>query len=231
MMKLSIVLIAIIIRISLIFYGTFHDCIMDVQFTDIDYSVFTEAAEFLANGQSPYLKTTYKYTPLLAYILIPNIYIHELFGKFLFCIFDLFVGFVLHDIMKQLFKTISDTSDALICCCWLFNPFTMTISSRGNAESIQIFLVVLTLLFTIKNQLFLSAVCFGLSVHFKLYPIIYLIPVLLYIGSRHCAPRFAKTRIEHIKNLFSLFINIDTVWFSFVSLFTFSSIGLLMYTR
>lgn len=57
---------------------------MEVRYTDVDYLVFSDAASLMASGDSPYKRTTYRYSPLLAFFLIPNSIIHRSWGKFLF---------------------------------------------------------------------------------------------------------------------------------------------------
>ena len=48
---------------------------------------------------SPFDRHTYRYTPLLALILTPNVFLHPLWGKFLFVAFDLFSALLIKAIM------------------------------------------------------------------------------------------------------------------------------------
>lgn len=76
-------------RVALLAYGELQDRLSPVAYTDIDYKVFTDAAAFLVERQSPYNRSTYRYSPLLALALVPNVLLHPMWGKVLFCAADL----------------------------------------------------------------------------------------------------------------------------------------------
>ncbi len=79
--------IALILRIILVIYGEWHDRNNLLKFTDVDYDVFHDGAGYVAlHGMSPYLRSTYRYTPLLAWILTGNHFLFKSFGKVLFII-------------------------------------------------------------------------------------------------------------------------------------------------
>lgn len=170
------VIFATILRVGLLIYGSIQDKHPVLKYTDIDYSVFTDAAKFVTQFQSPYNRATYRYTPLLAWILIPNSF-NLMFGKILFAVCDLLVGMIIVEILKS--RRINRRWSYL----WTLNPFVAVISTRGNAESILSFLVMASLYFIIKGWIKTSAVFFGLAVHFKIYPIIYAIPIWFGIDS------------------------------------------------
>jgi phosphatidylinositol glycan class M len=173
----KLLIAAFLLRVILLVYGEFQDRFLTVKYTDIDYIVFTDAARYITQGQSPYLRETYRYTPLLAMLLTPNIYLFKSFGKILFAGSDLLVGYLIHRILvlrgmpsKEALKY-----DAL----WLLNPMVANISTRGNAESLLGVMVLGTLYLVLTKRYFYSAcTLFGLSVHFKIYPVIYAVPLL-----------------------------------------------------
>ena len=57
--------LSVAIRVILILYGHWQDHNMRVKYTDIDYAVYTDAARSMAEGDTPFARTTYRYTPLL----------------------------------------------------------------------------------------------------------------------------------------------------------------------
>ncbi|CAD5216191.1 unnamed protein product [Bursaphelenchus xylophilus] len=163
-------------RLFLIVYAKLHDYLFHVRFTDIDYLVFTDAARHVYHGRSPFDRATYRYSPFLAWILTPNVFFWD-FGKVLFCLTDIFVGWLIYEIGKE------SRNSALIgalTACWLFNPFTAIISARGNADVIVCSAVLLTLLLLKRNKWFYAALVHGLfAIHLKIYPVIYLPSVFL----------------------------------------------------
>ena len=62
---------------------------------------------------------------------------------------------------------------------WLYNPLVMTISSRGSAESVVITLVLASLFLYQEKVFVLTGIALGTAIHFKMYPIIYSLPMYM----------------------------------------------------
>lgn len=173
-------IVSFLLRILFMFYGEWQDATMVVKYTDIDYEVFTDAARHVTMGNSPYARATYRYTPLLAWILVSNITIHKAFGKLVFVVCDILAGYLIVLILKS--QGNAEFRAVKYSWFWFFNPLTITVSTRGNAESLLALLVLATFYFVLKERSNVSAIFFGISVHFKIYPIIYALPLYLTVG-------------------------------------------------
>ncbi|KAM4687392.1 GPI mannosyltransferase 1 isoform 2-T3 [Discoglossus pictus] len=185
-------------------------------------------------GLSPYRRATYRYTPLLAWILTPNIYLTELFGKLLFVCCDLVAAYLIHTIL--LYRGLDSRSAKLYSAFWLFNPLPMAVSSRGNAESVLAVLVLSALYYVQKRDLLTAAVIYGLSVHMKIYPVTYLLPIVLSLQTvKHHGKKAKQKSFSVMKcvtdtwHLLPRLLNRDVLLFGSVAGLTFFLLTFIFY--
>ena len=167
------------LRAFALLVGIFMERVMHSQYTDYDYKVFSDASLCVLNGQSPFDRITYRYTPLLAYMMTPNWLLFYEFGKFVFSILDLLCAYLLDKILTKL--SVPSSTRTFAISIWLFFPLTAIISTRGSADCLIVFLSLLTLYYVLEERYNLAAIVYGIAVHFKIYPIIYAIPLFLFI--------------------------------------------------
>lgn len=219
----TILLIAssILLRIGFFFFGLYQDATMDVKYTDIDYLVFSDAAKYVYNGQSPYSRETYRYTPLLAWMLIPNAMskLSYSFGKVVFIISDLITGVLILKILDL--TQLTQVKKILLASIWLLNPMVITISTRGSSESVLTVFIMTFVYFLIKKQVVLSGLFAGLAVHFKIYPIIYIPTAIIYLSKTSTNTNFFQKLISYI--------NKQSIIFTISFTLSFVSLGVMMY--
>ncbi|KAL4869579.1 hypothetical protein BDV12DRAFT_76282 [Aspergillus spectabilis] len=189
---------AIGLRVILLFYGAWQDANSAVKYTDIDYMVFTDASRYVSRGESPYARDTYRYTPLLAWMLVPTTWAIPGFfssGKALFALSDVVAGWL---IAKSLVSTHGMSPERALkyASFWLLNPMVANISTRGSSEGLLAVLVIALLWAVLNRRIYLAGILLGLGVHFKIYPFIYGVSIIWWLDSDSREPE-PKSKSRH----------------------------------
>lgn len=232
---------AIILRAVLLLYGLIQDEYSPIKYTDIDYFVFTDAARYVSRGLSPYRRETYRYTPLLAWLLLPTTWPGAgwfSFGKVAFALADLVAGWLIILVLESPAGGGMTRARALkFATIWLLNPMVATISTRGSSEGLLCVMVVALLWAVIHRQIKLAGFLLGLAVHFKIYPFIYGVSIVWYLNPS----RVSKSELEKksaattparrsLPQQILTFVTPIRVTLVLSSLITFMSLNLLMYS-
>ncbi|KAJ6789620.1 hypothetical protein PWT90_10894 [Aphanocladium album] len=232
--------VAAVLRIVMLLYGTWQDAHSAVKYTDIDYLVFTDAARFVAAGRSPYARDTYRYTPLLAWLLLPTAHrrLFE-FGKVVFALADLVAGWLALRLLRS--RGMEARRAGAFAAIWLWNPMVATISTRGSSEGLLGVLTMALLWAVERRRVAFAGVVLGLGVHFKIYPFIYASAIVWWMddermrggggggggdGGAEGKAKKTPTLVEAAIN----FVTAERVKLAVISLATFMLLNVLMYT-
>jgi phosphatidylinositol glycan class M len=186
---------------------------------------------------SPYGREAYRYTPLLALLLVPNEWIHPSFGKYLFAACDIANGALIYNLLVSVIlprathapqdhsmsknnKTVS-LQATFYCTIYLLNPLVFSISTRGSSESVLSLFVLLTLYAALRGRWDTAAVMLGLSTHWKIYPAIYGVGCLSVIGASD-----GRAKGKRWKDTFGTLLNPQTIRFGVLSSGTFFVLGI-----
>ena len=227
---------AIALRVILLFYGAWQDAHSAVKYTDIDYLVFTDAARYVSQGASPYVRDTYRYTPLLAWLLLPTAWTGPSFlfsfGKALFALSDVLAGWLIARSLVSAYGM--DPPRALkYASVWLLNPMVANISTRGSSEGLLGVLVIALLWAVLRRRVFLAGILLGVSVHFKIYPFIYGVSIIWWLDREHdgsTKPPSKPTTNSTILSQILSFITPPRIILTLTSLITFILLNILMYS-
>lgn len=210
----SCLLASAVFRLGLTLYGIHQDARSTLKYTDADYAVFSDAAWFvlhpgaetLAKGPvtrrlglkvgTPYHRATYRYPPVLAVLLTPNHLLFSAWGKVLFSISDLVVGWLLYRILRRRSLTESKAT-AWVGGVWLLNPIVANISTRGSSEAILGALIVSSIAAAESGRWDASAVFLGLATHFKIYPVVYAASIWTALGKGQGLFELSPARLRY----------------------------------
>ncbi|KAF5695009.1 GPI mannosyltransferase 1 [Fusarium denticulatum] len=220
--------ISLFLRLALLFYGLYQDAHSALKYTDIDYLVFTDASRFVAEGSSPYARDTYRYTPLLAWLLLPTVRFSA-FGKLVFAAADLLAGWLILRVLRR--RGMDEATAGGFSALWLWNPMVATISTRGSSEGLLGVLTMGLLWAVERRKLSLAAIILGLSVHFKIYPFIYAPAIVWWMDDARLGKETkAATRPSSYREAVSNFFTPDRLKFGLLSLITFMILNLIMFS-
>ncbi|EER23097.1 Mannosyltransferase family protein [Coccidioides posadasii C735 delta SOWgp] len=231
---------AIILRVALLFYGLYQDAHSAMKYTDIDYYVFTDAARFVLRGKSPYDRATYRYTPLLAWLLMPTAWAGSgplgslwfSFGKALFAFADIVAGWLIVQVLIMKNQQAMDVTRALkYASIWLLNPMVATISTRGSSEGLLGVMVIALLWAVLQRRIILAGCLLGLGVHFKIYPFIYGPAIIWYLDNPEQSERVNKDSSKN-PNLIAWdlrFATVERITLTLVALGVFTALNVAMY--
>ena len=193
-----VLLLGAILRAILVIYAMWHDANLPVRYTDADYFVFRDAAALVAVGSTPYARATFRYPPLVAWLLAPgeSLGIGAVWGKVLFCAADVGVGALLIGLLIARGETRSAARRA--SALWLLSPLAATAASRGSSDALAL-LFVLAALHGVDAarrggngrggggsmglwEAASGGVALGAAIYSRLFPIIYALPLALALG-------------------------------------------------
>ncbi|KAF1838806.1 hypothetical protein BDW02DRAFT_564655 [Decorospora gaudefroyi] len=224
---------SIILRAIFLLYGLWQDANSPMKYTDIDYYVFTDAARYISRGQSPFARDTYRYTPLLAWLIYPTVWPGRFwfsFGKILFAIGDVAAGWMMFRILKE-YRKMGDERALKFASIWLLNPMVATISTRGSSEGLLGVFVTALLWAVLAKRMPLAGFLLGFAVHFKIYPFIYAASIIWWLDDTQTGsntgskPKRSKSLLDQART----FLNPQRVSLAIYSLVTFVALNLAMY--
>ncbi|KAF8448287.1 PIG-M-domain-containing protein [Terfezia claveryi] len=242
---LPLLLLSTLLRVVLLLYGLHQDTTSIVKYTDIDYHVFTDASRFLSHGQSPYSRETYRYTPLLAWLLLPTtwggVFCFSL-GKVLFAAGDVLAGWGMLRVLCGYYAMREVPAGKVVAAVWLWNPMVAVVSTRGSSEGLLGGMVVGLVWAVLEGRAALAGGLLGLCVHWKIYPVVYAVAVVWWMGGEEAKRIFRKdagkaegketdgVKDKSVMALTWAFITKERLIFGLSALGTFSALNLWMYT-
>ena len=115
---------------------------------------------------------------------------------------------------------------------WLLNPVVATISTRGSSEGLLGVMSAGLVWAVLRRKIVLAGLICGLGVHFKIYPFIYGITILLYLETALPPPNPTKQRASPTTLIeqATAYANRERITFTLTALTSFMALNALMYT-
>lgn len=225
---------ATLLRAVFLVYGLWQDANSPMKYTDIDYFVFTDAARYISHGQSPYARDTYRYTPLLAWMIYPTTWPGTFWfssGKVLFAVGDVVAGYMMYRILRE-YRGLEKERALKFASIWLLNPMVATISTRGSSEGLLGVFVTALLWAVLANKTVLAGMLLGFAVHFKIYPFIYAASIVWWLDEAQTGKEKSNVKSKtkgSILDQLLVFVNPQRIVLAIASIVTFTLLNAVMY--
>ena len=128
--------------------------------------------------------------------MVPNEAIWSGFGKILFCLADVAMIPAIFELTETTPRSMKHRNGygKLCSLMWAVNPLSIVICSRGSCDSLSNCLLLWMLnsmkrIQNAKNTLFGVGLAFGLLIHFRLYPVIYVPAFFFHLTDQHIYSR------------------------------------------
>lgn len=201
--KLSIIalIVGLLFRIFMYYVGSILDTTNEKysnvpSYTDIDYHVFSDSSKSMLLGFSPYERSTFRYPPLLSFILIPNHLVSPDFGKMIFITADVVIIRILYILISLhvhhprkldqihnnlLSQNIRNRVAITLAFAWAINPISANICTRGSSDSISNVAILYFVYCISERKILLGGGVLGFLIYWRIYPIIYIPSILTYL--------------------------------------------------
>eukprot|EP00741_Cyanophora_paradoxa_P008272 tig00001284_g8002.t1 len=129
--------LGLLVRLALIAVSEYADQKLpknEPGYTDVDYKVFTRAAQHVAAGGSPYKEKEYRYSPFFALVMLPSVWWKSWAGKVIFCAIDVGVACVLHAIFRARGRSVEASYEKSLTG-FLNGAYNFVLSKLGRLRS------------------------------------------------------------------------------------------------
>ena len=169
---ISITAAALALRFALVAVASLVDAYkpFGLRYTDVDYDVLKDGARAMMQGDSPFQRATYRYSPLVSYPLLLDLKTGLPLAKVVFCLMDVLLGDAIGDLASR------RGASYHVRLLWLFNPISIVLCTRGSWDAVSVYLVLQALLS--KRSPVKAGLLLGFATHLRLYPVIYAAPFL-----------------------------------------------------
>jgi len=127
------------------------------------------------SGESPYRREGYRYSPIFAFVLLPEV-IWDLrgLGKMIFATVDaIAIGPGIAELCYS--RGLSKIQSKQIALYgWILNPLAINICTRGSSEAIIVAIVIVAFLSMYRDCFFITGILLGIGTHVKIYPILHI---------------------------------------------------------